>query len=451
MNRQKNYVTTIVLACALGAGALAELAAAQDSAPSQILFTNVNVWDGTSDELASGMNVLVEDNLIKTVSTKPIAAKGDAQIIEGGGRTLMPGLIDMHTHLMFKFGVRVSRTEMDHASAGAAALESMQLYMRMGYTTLREVGGNSLGLARNLAAGRISGPRLYSSGGAISSISGHNDLGMLTENPREDVFSKRGDANVVTGPNEVREAVRKILRGGGTHIKVMPGGGVASDFDPLEATTLTEDELRAAVEAAADFGTYVCAHAYTDESVNRFLDAGGRCIEHGFLVSEETIIRMKKLGAVMSLQSYAAYETFKNPEKIPGFSAENVRKGRQVNEGADRMLRWIAEHDVDAFAGADMWTYDLIPITTQDLVVRKRWFDDVEILRQNTSYAAAWLAKSGPKNPYKEGPLGVIAAGAYADMILVDGNPLADVTLLADYDANIKLVMKDGRIFKNTL
>jgi imidazolonepropionase-like amidohydrolase len=450
MNELKTALAVGILAAALVAGSPPP-AGAQNNAPTQILFTNVNVWDGTGDKLAKGMNVLVEGNLIKAVSARPIDAGSDAQVIDGGGRTLMPGLIDMHTHLMFKYGVRVTRTDMDHASAGAAALESMQLYLRMGYTTLREVGGNSLGLAHNLAAGRISGPRLYSSGGAISAISGHNDLAMLTESPFDDVFSRRGDSNIATGPIEVRAAVRKVLRGGATHIKLMVGGGVASDFDPLEATTMTEDEIRAAVEAAADFGTYVCAHAYTDESVNRLLDAGGRCIEHGFLVSEETIIRMKKLGAVMSLQSYAAYETFKNPENIPGFSAENVRKGRQVHEGADRMLRWVAEHGVPTFAGADMWTYDLIPITSQDLVVRKRWFSDVEILRQNTSYAAAWLAKSGPKNPYKEGPLGVIAEGAYADMILVDGNPLEDVGVLADYDANIRLVMKDGRIFKITL
>jgi imidazolonepropionase-like amidohydrolase len=265
------------------------------------------------------------------------------------------------------------------------------------------------------------------------------------------VFNKRGDTHVVTGADEVRRAVRTILRGGGTHIKVMPGGGVASNFDPLEATTLTEDELRAAVEAAADFGTYVCAHAYTDESVNRFLDAGGRCIEHGFLVSEETIIRMKKLDAVMSLQAYAAYETFKAPEKIPGFSAENIRKGRQVNKGADQMLRWVAEHKVDAFGGSDLWTYDIIPIVPQDMIVRKRWFSDVEILRQNTSNAAKWLAKSGPKNPYKDGPLGVIQEGAYADMILVEGNPVTDMTVLGDYDNNIRIVIKDGKIFKNTL
>jgi imidazolonepropionase-like amidohydrolase len=416
----------------------------------QILFTNVNVWDGTSDNLKNNMNVLVEGNLIKKIGPN-ISASIDVMIVDGGGKTLMPGLIDMHTHLMFKYGVRVTRTDMDHASAGAAALETMQLYLQMGYTTLREVGGNSLGLARSVAAGRIQGPRIYSSGGAISSISGHNDLAMLTESPHDDVFSKRGDSNIATGPIEVREKVRTVLRGGATHIKLMVGGGVASDFDPLETTTMTEDEIRSAVEAAADFGTYTCAHAYTDESVNRYLDAGGRVVEHGFLISEETVKRMADLGAVMSLQAYVAYEVFKNPEEIPGFSAENARKGRQVHEGADRMLGWVAKHGVRTFAGADMWTYDIIPIMPQDMVVRKRWFDDVEILKQNTSYAAEQLAKSGPKNPYKEGPLGVIAEGSYADLLLIDGNPLKDVSILVDYENNIKIIMKDGKIYKNIL
>ena len=231
----------------------------------------------------------------------------------------------------------------------------------------------------------------------------------------------------------------------------MPGGGVASQFDPLEATTLMADELRAAVGAAADFGTYVCAHAYNDESINRFLDAGGRCIEHGFLIEEKTIKRMKKLDAVMSLQAYAAYEVFKDPEGIPGFTSENVRKGRQVNAGADQMMRWVAEYEIDAFGGSDLWPIAQLPLVPQDLVVRKRWFSDVEILRQNTSNAGRWLAKSGTKNPYREGPLGVIEIGAYADMILVEGNPLEDVTVLVDYDKNIKVVIKDGEIFKNSL
>lgn len=427
-------------------------APAQDVPPTHVLITNATVWDGTSDTATPSMNVLVENNLIRQISVEPIAVNRSANttVIDAGGRVLMPGLIDMHTHLMFRFGVPQTR-DMDASEQGASAYETMQLYMRMGYTTLRDVGGNSLGLSRSLVAGRIKGPRLYSSGGAISSISGHNDIGLQTEDPYNNVFNSRGDTNVVTGPIEVREAVRRILRGGGSQIKIMPGGGVASQFDPLEATTLMEDELQAAVEAAADFGTYVCAHAYNDISINRFLDAGGRCIEHGFLIEEKTIKRMKKLGAVMSLQAYAAYEVFKEPEKIEGFTPENVRKGRQVNEGADRMMRWVAEYEVDAFGGSDLWPDSQLSLVPQDLVVRKHWFSDVEILRQNTSNAGRWLAKSGTKNPYREGALGVIEVGAYADMILVEGNPLADVAVLADYGDNIRVVIKDGQIYQNTL
>jgi imidazolonepropionase-like amidohydrolase len=431
----------------LAAGTLAQ---ATDT-PSQILFTNVSVWDGRSEKLAIGMNVLVEDNMVKTMSPRNIAASRDTRVIEGGGRTLMPGLIDMHTHLMFRYGVTVMRSDFDAQAAGAAAMESLQLYMRMGYTTVRDVGGNSLGLAKNIAEGRLRGPRIYSSGGAISPISGHNDLAMFSEEPADDVFTRRGDANIITGPIEARKATRKLLRGGASQIKIMVGGGVASNFDPLEATTMSEDEIRAIVDAAADFGTYACAHAYTDDSVNRVLDAGGRCIEHGFLVSEKTIRRMKKLGAVMSLQPYAAVEIFKEPEKLAGFNAENVRKARQVRDGADQMLRWVAKHRVETFAGADLWQDGLIELTPQDMVLRKRWFPDVEILRQNTSSAGKWLAKSGTKNPYREGPLGVIEAGAYADLLLVDGNPLEDVSILADYESNIRLIMKDGVIYKNSL
>jgi imidazolonepropionase-like amidohydrolase len=160
---------------------------------------------------------------------------------------------------------------------------------------------------------------------------------------------------------------------------------------------------------------------------------------------------MKELGAVMSLQPYAAVEIFKEPEKLAGFNAENIRKARQVRDGADQMLKWVAEHGVDTFAGADLWQEGLIELGPQDMVLRKRWFKDVEILKQNTSYAGKWLAKSGTKNPYREGPIGVIEAGAYADMLLIDGNPLDDVTVMADWKNNIKVIIKDGKIFKNTL
>ena len=417
---------------------------------SQILIKNVNIFDGKNEKLLIGQDVLVEANLIKKIG-KGLKVNKDAEIIDGGGRTLMPGLIDMHTHLMFRYGITAMRTDFDAQAAGAAAMETLQLYMQMGYTTIRDVGGNSLGLAKNIAAGRLNGSRIYSSGGAISAISGHNDLAMFSEHPGADVFSHRGDNYIITGPIEAREATRKLLRGGASQIKIMVGGGVASDFDPLYADTMAEDEIRAIVETAADFGTYACAHAYTDSSINRVLDAGGRCIEHGFLASKKTLKRMKKLGAVMSLQPYAAVEIFKEPEKLAGFGKENVRKAIQVRDGADNMLKLVADMGVETFAGADLWQEGIIDKSPDDMVLRKRWFKDVEILRQNTSYAAKWLAKSGTKNPYREGPLGVIKEGAYADMLLVDGNPVKDVSVMADWKNNLKVIMKDGVIYKNTL
>ena len=429
----------------------ASVNAAETTVLNQILIKNVHVWDGTSDGVTKKISVLIEGNLIKKLRASDSDANTGAKIIDGGGRVLIPGLIDMHTHLMFRYGVTVMRNDFDAQAAGAAAMETLQLYMQMGYTTLRDVGGNSLGLAKAMVDGRLSGPRIYSSGGAVSPISGHNDLAMFSEQPAVDVFTQRGDANIVTGPIEARRAVRTLLRSGASQIKIMVGGGVASNFDPLEATTMSEDEIRAVVDAAADFGTYACAHAYTDDSVNRVLDAGGRCIEHGFLVSEETLLRMKELGAVMSLQPYAAVEIFREPEKLAGFNAENIRKARQVRDGADQMLRWVAEHGIETFAGADLWQDTLIALTPEDMVLRKRWFKDLEILKQNTSYAGKWLAKSGTKNPYREGPLGVIKEGAYADMLLVEGNPLDDVTVMADWKNNLRLIMKDGKIFKNTL
>ena len=423
---------------------------ADEAGAKLILIKNVNIFDGKNEKLSIGQDVMIEGNKISKIG-KDLKADEAATVIDGEGRTLMPGLIDMHTHLMYRYGVSVMRSEFDAQAAGAAAMETLQLYMQMGYTTVRDVGGNSLGLAKNVAAGRLKGPRIYSSGGAISAISGHNDLAMFSEQPGEDVFTRRGDTLIVTGPIEAREATRKLIRGGASQIKIMVGGGVASDFDPLYADTMSEDEIRAIVDAAADFGTYACAHAYTDSSINRVLDAGGRCIEHGFLASEKTIKRMKKLGAVMSLQPYAAVEIFKQPEKLAGFNDENIRKARQVRDGADNMLKLVAKHNVNTFAGADLWQEGIITKTPEDMVVRKRWFSDVEILRQNTSYAAKWLAKSGTKNPYREGPLGVIKEGAYADMLLVDGNPVEDVSVLADWKSNIRLIVKDGEIFKNTL
>jgi len=178
---------------------LAPLAnAVDDTAVDQILIKNVHVWDGTSDGVTKKINVLVENNLIKKLRASDTDTNSNVKVIDGDGHILIPGLIDMHTHLMYRYGVTVMRNDFDAQASGAAAMESLQLYMQMGYTTVRDVGGNSLGLAKATVDGRLSGPRIYSSGGAISPISGHNDLAMFSEQPASDVFTKRVDANVIT-------------------------------------------------------------------------------------------------------------------------------------------------------------------------------------------------------------------------------------------------------------
>ena len=445
----KSHVNRFMVLSAAVALAVPALGSAQD-APNRVLFTNVNVWDGTSDELRNGMSVLVEGNKITQIGSS-ISGSG-ATVIDGAGRTLMPGLIDMHTHTGLKRGVPDMENLWDAPAAGAMALETMQLYLQMGYTTLRDICAGSLGVARAIAAGALSGPRLYSGGACIGATSGHSDWGPATDELHaESNHMRLGNVTIADGRDAVRDAARANFRGGATVLKVFVGGGVASQYDPLEAITYTEDEIAAAVEIAEDFGTYVCIHAYTTEAVNRALDAGVRCVEHGFLVDEATIQRMARDSIVLSAQAFMSFTAFADPAGIPGFTEESIRKGLQVHEGADQMFAWAAEHGVDMFAGSDMFTYDLVPQATMNLVDLKRWFSSVQVLRMATSSAGRWLTATGPKNPYKEHQLGVIEEGAYADIILVNGDPTQDVAVLADYDANIQFVMKDGKVFKDTM
>jgi imidazolonepropionase-like amidohydrolase len=425
-------------------------AIAQD-APARTLFTNVNVWDGSSDGLQNGMNVLVEDNLIAQVTSGSIGA-GDATVIDGGGRTLMPGLIDMHTHLALKRSIQENENLWDGQALGAMASETMVQYLDMGYTTIRDICGGMHGVARAVQMGVVQGPRVYTGAACLSGTSGHADWGM--QNTPAGVQSNAERLGIVSlndGPDEYRAAVRWNMRNGASVTKLFVGGGVASQFDPLESVTATMEEIRAVVEATEDFGTYVCVHAFNDASVNRALDAGVRCVEHGFLMEETTVQRMAEEGQVLSLQAWIGYTAFAAPEEIPGFTAESIQKARMVHENTDKVMNWVAQYGVEAFAGTDMYVADMIPRVTEDLVTRTRWFSDVEVLRQNTSHSARWLARTGPKNPYKEGSLGVIEEGAYADLILVNGDPTQDVSVLVDHSANIPFVMKDGVIYKNTI
>ena len=423
---------------------------AQDNAPRQVLFTDVNIFDGKSNTLAEGMSVLVEGNLIKKISGETIDAP-DAFTVDGGGRTLMPGLIDMHSHLCIRNGMIEFRDGYDQMAAGAYTGLAMREYLDQGFTTVRDAGCNILGIAKAVNNGIVPGPRIFPSGGFLSQTGGHADTGSFNDRPGdEDKLEQAMFGHIVDGPDQARRAARHNLRAGATQIKIMAGGGVASEFDPLHMVQFSLEEMQAIVGVAEDYGTYVMAHAYHDRSVNRAIDAGVRVIEHNFLVSEDTIKRMADEGVALSVQAVMSLEAFGDPESITFFSADQKAKAAQVNSGAQQMMEWAVKHDLLMVTGGDMFGPDLV--RQADNII---WFNDKVAnnphlaLKTATSNAAEVLSWSGEMNPYKEGTLGTIAEGGYADIILVDGNPLEDLDAIKR--DSVDFVMKDGLVYKNWL
>ena len=453
---------TTIPACLLalllwcGAGAVSA-AAAEVATPSAILITDVDVFDGLSEEVARGRDVLVVGHLIRAVG-RDLEAPPSATVIDGGGRFLMPGLIDMHSHLATAEGLADGRDEWDAYSIGAVAAHNLVLFLEQGFTTTRGAGGPTLGLAKAIRAGRIPGPRLYPSGPWISQTAGHADLGYWTD-PVDfrDYSELTGTSHVVDGRAEVLKAVRSNLRKGATQIKVMAGGGVASVFDPLSTTQLTADELRAAVEAAGDWGTYVMAHAYHDRSVNRCIDAGVKVIEHGALMSEETVRRMAEEGVVWSIQAFLFHGLFSDPATMPSYlSAAQKKKATQLVDNFPRVAAWARKYGVYMVSGGDTFGADYVKRNIENVVVESEiGFTPYEALLHATGNPGRLLKNrdfmAADLDPYPEGTLGVIEPGGYADLLIVDGNPLEDLTVLRDYRTNLVLIMKDGEVLKNTL
>jgi imidazolonepropionase-like amidohydrolase len=436
-------------------------AIAQDKKPKpQVLFTNVNIFDGFSDKLAEGMSVLIEDNHIKEVG-KSITADG-ATIIDGGGRTMTPGLIDMHQHVMLNppEGTLAYQTRWDGAAGGAFAHHHLVNNMLMkGITTVRDIAGDPLDIAKAIDGGHLPGPRIYSSGGAISQTGGHGDWAGRNVPPEDlanhhDMAQRTQNTWVVDGPDEVTKAVRLNLRRGAAFIKVMGGGGVASEFDPLEIMGLAKDEVARAVEIAADNGTYVATHAYHDESYNRLMDLGVRSFEHGFLVTEPTIKRMAAMGqkVVWSFQCYMSVKSFGSYETMPAFfTHEQKVKGVAVGKGVRNAAKLMNKHKVFTIGGSDMFSAGLVERIKEDLTCNvDAGYTPAQALKHWTGNAGIVLKWSGPKDPYPTYDLGTIKAGAYADLLLWDGNPLEDINLILDED-KLVLIMKDGKIYKDTL
>ena len=439
----------VVLSGVTVADAQERPAQTEAAAPAQVLIRNVRVWDGTSDQPVAALSVLVEGRLILKISEQP-EARSDATVIDGGGRLLIPGIIDAHTHLALPAPANELSRE-DPGYLGALSVRAAQIVLMHGWTTVRDIGGPSQGLARAIDEGIVDGPRVYTSAAFISQTSGHGDFRDLTApHPNAggapDAFAQRYTL-LADGPAEVRRAVRESLRQGATAIKLMAGGGISSKYDPIDTTQFSVEEMRAAVESAADWGTYVAVHAYTDAAVNRALDAGVKVIEHGHLLSEATLKRLKADGAYLSSQSFGAARRY-----IGGMDTERGRKGAMVMDGVDHLMNTAKKLGIPVAFGTDAFgslrAYESGP---GEFGYRLRWFSSLEIMKQATSINAKLLALTGPRNPYREGPLGVIREGAYADLLVVDGDPLADVRVLEDPAKNIRVIMKDGRIYKQTL
>ena len=422
------------------------------SAPNSVtVFQNVRIFDGTSEELSAPSHVLVRGNKIERISAQPIPTdrRADTVIVAGDGRTLMPGLIDMHWHTMLVRPTPAQLMAWDVGYANLVAGDEAKETLLRGFTTVRDLGGPSFGLKRAIDEGVIAGPRIYPCGAIITVTSGHGDFRQPFDVPRVPGRLTRmeqlGGSMVADSPDEVRMRVREQLMLGATQIKLTAGGGVASPHSPLDASTFTEQELRAAVEAAENWGTYVTVHAYTPASIQRAIAAGVKCIEHGHLMDEPTAKLIAERGIWLSTQPFP--DEFAN--LFPPGSTEKA-KALEVIAGTDITYRLARKHKLKTAFGTDI-LFSAKQAQRQGALLASlvRWFTAPQTLVMATGTNAELLAQSGKRNPYP-GKLGVVKEGALADLLLVEGNPLENIELIADAAKNFVVIMKDGKIYKNT-
>jgi len=416
------------------------------------LFKNVRVFDGTSDALSGPVNVLIVGNKIDKISAAAIAPNADTvTTIDGNGMSLIPGLIDAHWHVIMAATSQPVMMTADPAYVHLLAVREAEATLMRGFTTVRDLGGPAFALKRAIDEGVVVGPRIYPSGAFISQTSGHGDFRFHFELPRVtggplSYTESVGIAAIADNPDEVRVRAREQLRNGASQIKLMAGGGVSSPHNPIESTQYTEAELRAGVEAAENWGTYVTVHAYTSRAIRQALAAGVKCIDHGHLIDEATAQLMAEKGVWWSLQPLA-YDA----DVFARMSPFTQQKALEVFAGTDRAYKLAKKYKIKTAWGSDI-LFDARAAARQGsyLAGMTRWYTPVEALKIATSGNGELLALSGFSNPYP-GRLGVIAEGAFADLILVKGDPLQDLSLVADPAKNFVVIMKDGAVFKNTV
>jgi imidazolonepropionase-like amidohydrolase len=406
------------------------------------LFKNAAIVDGTGPEPQSGMNVLVEGGRIIEISGGQLNVQ-NATVIDLRGKALMPGLIDCHVHVIAN-QVDLGRNALQPDSLVALrSIGIMRGMLSRGFTTVRDVGGADFGLAQAVEEGLVEGPRLVISGKALSQTGGHTDFRGRYDERDPGYYTRRlgSMGRLCDGVDEVRRACREELKAGASFIKMMANGGVASPTDPIHFLGFGRDEITAAVEEAANAGTYVAAHLYTDEAIRRAVELGVHSVEHCNLVTLDTAKIMAERGAV-ACPTLVTYEALKREGAEFGFPAESVAKIDNVRLSGLRSLEILKEAGVTMVFGSDLLG-PLHRYQSDEFVIRSQVLMPEEIIRSATKDAARLLRM--------EGQIGCIEPGAYADLIVVDGNPLSDLSLLAGEGRHIPLIMKAGTMVKNEL
>ncbi|KOO15608.1 amidohydrolase [Vibrio xuii] len=433
------------------------------------LFTNVDIFNGTENKLYEDHNVLVVDNKISKISKENIDA-ADATVIDGQGKTLMPGLIEGHGHLLMNAGTlndHENNRTMEELAARATVMASAAF--ESGFTTWRDAGGLNTGLRKTIDSGMLVGPRLYTSGAFIGPTGSHADFSNLTTlnqhiyGPQTNMARNNVSVNA-DSISEIKSAARMNFKQGNTQIKIMSSGGVASSFDPWQLNAMSAEEIAAAVEVADAYGSYVMSHAYSKKAIMRNLDNGVKTIEHGFMFDGDIASKMEDKGAYITtnMTAFSPYLT-----SIPAINDNPVskRKADSATKAFKDYIKNVNKYKpkwgfhTDCVGGLDA----CIKQTDHTIYLAGKELGNFFTLKGMTSVNGEIVKLSGVMDPYPEGKLGVVEVGAYADLLLVDGNPLEDLSVIGAnkkwFDAEprdpsldtLKVIMKDGVIYKNTL
>jgi imidazolonepropionase-like amidohydrolase len=424
-------------------------------ASTQILITNVDVWDGTSDSLKLKTDVLIEGNKIKKVA-KGIKAEG-ANVIDGKGYTVTPGLIDMHQHLTLNGGTAAGN-KWDAYVQGAHASRAAEYLLRSGFTTIRDIAGMTLGLKKAINEGILPGPRMYVSGPALGPTGGHSDWATRVDGVGHQNYQQKvGNTHVIDGRAEWLKAARWNLRNGADFLKVMAGGGVASEFDPLHLQSPSPEEMEAAVQAAKEYGTYVAIHAYTDDAYIKSVKAGVRSFEHGFLATDKSIKMLKEADAWWSFQPYGGYALLCGA--YPDWYTDvMIKKGKMVCAGVVNAIKTMKKYKIKTINGSDMFGWDnwhnaiVNAAAPTTLLPEDLRYSSLETMKMSTSSPGQFLREEvgQSRNDFIEAKLGVVEEGAWADVLIWKGNPIKDVSLILK-EQNLLLIIKDGTVYKNLL